>query len=106
MYNLEQMHISQMKKSQKDGSIKWITDLGKHFEKYGLQDINSIFYDVEKKYWRAWTETLLLILEEMAFQMDQPVLKDLIQKAGAELALGAVNPTLMPLVVVGKKPLT
>jgi len=71
------------------GAIQWITDLGKHFEKHGMQNVKSIPYEVERKYWRGWTETLLLILEEMADKLNQPMLKKMIGDAGAELVLGA-----------------
>jgi hypothetical protein len=103
MYALEKVHMSQMEIAEFARSITWITDLGKHFEKHGLQNVNSTIYHVEKKYWRAWTETLLLILEEMAFQLDQPELKDLVERAGMELVAGAVR--LMPIsVAIGQKP--
>lgn len=94
-----------MEKAASAASIRWITELAMHFEKGGLQNVEYIVYDVDRKYWRAWTETLLLILEEMAFQVNQPGLKEMAEKAGAELALGAVNPTLMPVVCIGQKPL-
>jgi len=104
MHALEQLHVSQMVQAESAGSIKWITGLGGHFEKHGLRNVQAIRYEVEKTYWRMWTETLLLIIEEMAFQMDQPVLKEMVEKGGVELVSGAVNPTLMPLVVIGQKP--
>jgi hypothetical protein len=103
MYALEQLHLSQMKSLEEAGSIQWITGLDKYFEKQGLLEVKSLVYDVDRRYWRAWTETLLLILEEMAAQLDQPALREMIQRAGGELVTGAVNPTLMPLVVVGRK---
>jgi hypothetical protein len=103
MHALEQLHLSQMQAAEAGGTIQWITTLNKHFEKHGLLNVELVVYDVDKRFWRAWTETLLLILEEMAVQLNQPALKEMIQKAGAELVTGAVNPTLMPLVVVGRK---
>lgn len=105
MYHLEQMHIGQMVSAVESGSILWITELGEHFEEHKLQDVESVVYEVDKKYWRAWTETLLLIQEEMAAQLNRSELKSLIEKAGMELKLGAVNPTLMPKVVIGRKAL-
>jgi hypothetical protein len=105
MYALEQLHLSRMQTAEAGGAIQWITALDEHFEKHGLLNVVSVAYDVERRYWRAWTETLLLILEELAVQLDQPALKEIIRKAGAELVTGAVNPTLMPLVVVGRKTL-
>jgi hypothetical protein len=103
MFHMEQLHIAQMVPAVASGSIEWITALDKYFERHGLQDVQSIVYEVDKKYWRAWTETLLLIQEEIASQLDHPELKALIEKAGEELKIGAVNPTLMPKVVIGRK---
>lgn len=105
MYALEQLHVSQMEKAASAGSIQWITDLNEHFDAGGLQNVHKFVYEVDRLYWRSWTETLLLILEEMAFRMNEPKLKVMIENAGEELVSGAVNPTLMPIVVVGQKPL-
>jgi hypothetical protein len=105
MHHMEQLHITQMVPAIESGAVQWITDLNKYFEKHGLQDVESVVYEVDKKYWRAWTETLLLIQEEIASQMDSPESRALIEKAGGELKMGAVNPTLMPKVVVGRKAL-
>jgi hypothetical protein len=102
MCALERVHTSQMENAEFARSIAWITNLGQHFDMHGLQGVSSTVYHVEKKYWRSWTDTLLLILEEMAFQMDQPELKNLVERAGMELVAGAVS--YMPiLVTIGQK---
>jgi hypothetical protein len=103
MYALEQLHLSQMQEAEAGGTVQWITKLDEHFEKQGLLDVKKVVYDVDKKYWRGWTETLLLILDELAVQLEQEGLRDMVQRAGAELVTGAANPTLMPLVVFGRK---
>lgn len=103
MHAFEKMSMAQMDTSEAIKSSGWITDLGHHFGQHEFTDVRNLDYDVPRKYWRTWTETLLLIGEEMADQLGNEELKTLIKRVGAELARGAVNPTLFPTVVIGKK---
>lgn len=103
MYQLEKMNIDKMTPEAASKSIQWMTELGEHLEKHKLQDVKSFVYEVDRKYWRGWTETVLLVHEEYATKMNLPEQKNLIEKAGMELKLGAVLPSAWPKVVIGRK---
>ncbi|OCK76944.1 S-adenosyl-L-methionine-dependent methyltransferase [Lepidopterella palustris CBS 459.81] len=102
MHAFEQYHLNTLS-MQPPGINDWITELGERFEKHGLKDVKQLTYEVPRKYWRAWTETLLLIVEEFADRLDNAGLREVVKRAGAELKKGAVRPNLMPIIVIGRK---
>jgi len=104
MHAFEQFHL-QMLKKQPPGINDWVTQLGAHFEKHGLLGVACKEYSVPKRYWPAWTDVMMLILEEVGTSAGMPGLLELVRKAGAEVRLGAMQTTLWPVVCVGRKPL-
>ena len=98
----------------------WILQLPEYFQAEGLVDTMLEKYEVPSRYSRAWTEMKLLVTEEayrnaakdgvvkeIGGEVEHSLseILDLIGRAGEEMRMGAVNPKLKPLAVVGRKPL-
>jgi len=104
MHTFEQFHLQTLKR-QPPRVNDWVTQLGAHFEKHGLLDVAYEEFSVPKRYWPAWTDVMMLILEEVGMLAGMPELLELVRKAAAEVKLGAMQTTLWPVVCVGRRPL-
>ncbi|KAF2811997.1 S-adenosyl-L-methionine-dependent methyltransferase [Mytilinidion resinicola] len=65
MHAFEQFYLSMLSK-QPPGIHDWVTHLGTHFEKHGLQEVEYKQFDVPKRYWPAWTDVMMLTAEEVS----------------------------------------
>lgn len=102
MHELQQMHKEQL--SKLGGAFAWVKELDKHFRSHGFQDVQKNEYKVDSRFSRSWTETALLVLQELAVTMGDTEKEKLVPRASAEMQKGALNPNVAPLLVVGRKP--
>lgn len=104
MYAFEQFHLKAL--AMRPPHVNdWITALGDYLTAQGLEKVKCQTFKVPKKYWRSWTEVLLLIAEEVASRMGSEEYAAIVRGVGGELTKGAIQPNLMPIVAVGRKPL-
>ena len=60
-------------------------------------------YVPEKKYLRGWSETKLMLGEELSAMTKSKELHGLVMAAASEILKGATTPNIFPVVAIGKK---
>jgi hypothetical protein len=93
-----------LKRSDWAPRVEWIQHLEDCFTEQGLEDVKVFYYEVARRYWRAWSETALCGFDEYAVKVGNEKFETLVRGVGAELERGAVLASPFPKVVVGRKP--
>jgi hypothetical protein len=86
-------------------TYSWAWKIDELLENEGLEDVSVNSYTPSKRYFRVWTNIILMVIGEYASATASQELKDMVVGAASELKRGLILPCLFPMVALGKKKL-